>query len=275
MDWRKIWKFLCSGFFWKNIGVAFSIVVFVGLVTIVSLRFATRHGEEIEVPDLIGLYEEEANVLLKERGIVGVLIDSTYQKGKQPGEILEQNPQKGSLVKKDRRIYYTINAKMAKTVPLPNLSDVSFRQGRTVLESLGFVVSEIIYETSEYDGLILSVLYDEKEVAFGTPLVDGASLILVVGKNSGSESLPVPYVLRLTLHQAEMLLNSSGFVLGNVHFDGNEPLSEEEERLYKVYKQSPDANMNLLQGKRIDLWLTMDAEKIYEELEDELEDEFF
>lgn len=270
-----MWKFFCSGFFWKNIGVAFSIMVFVVLVTLVSLRFATRHGEEIEVPDLIGLYEEEANVLLKERGIVGVLIDSTYQKGKLPGEILEQNPQKGSLVKKGRRIYYTINAKMTKTIPLPDLSDVSFRQGKAVLESLGFVVSEIIYEPSEYDGLISSVLYDEKEVTFGTPLADGASLILVVGKNSGSESLPVPYVLRLTLQQAEMLLSSSGFSLGEIYFDGNKPLSEEEERLYKVYKQSPEANVNLLQGKQVDLWLTMDAEKIYEESESELEDEFF
>jgi beta-lactam-binding protein with PASTA domain len=274
MTWKKMWKFLCSGFFWKNIGVAFCIIVFVVFVTLVSLRFATRHGEEITVPDLIGLYEEEANVMLNERGIVGVLIDSAYVKGKLPGEILEQNPQKGSLVKKDRKVYYTVNSKMAKTVPLPDLSDVSFRQGKAVLESLGFVVGEIIYEFSEYDGLIRSVLYDEKEVAFGTPLADGANLILVVGK-SCLESASTPNLLHLTRQQAEMLLTSSGFVLGAVFYDGTQPLSEEEDRLYKVYKQSPEANVDLSQGTRIDIWLTMDAAKMYEESEPELEEEFF
>lgn len=275
MDWKKTWNFLCSGFFWKNIGVAFLIMLFVLLITLISLRFATRHGEEIEVPDLIGLYKEEANVVLKERGLVGVLIDSTYVKGKRPGEILEQNPQKGSLVKKDRRIYFTINSKIAKTVPLPDLSDVSFRQGKSVLESLGFMVSEVIYQPSEYDGLICSVLYNEKEVAAGTPLVDGASLILVVGKNGNLESVPIPLLQRLTLQQAQMLLSSSGFALGNVHYDGNEPITPEEERLYKIYQQSPEANVSQLQGKQVDVWLTMDSEKIYEESETELEEEFF
>ncbi len=275
MDWKKTWNFLCSGFFWKNIGVAFLIMLFVLLVTLISLRFATRHGEEIEVPDLTGLYKEEANVVLKERGLVGVLIDSTYVKGKRPGEILEQNPQKGSLVKKDRRIYFTINSKIAKTVSLPDLSDVSFRQGKTVLESLGFMVSEVIYQPSEYDGLICSVLYNEKEVAAGTPLVDGASLILVVGKNGNLESVPIPLLQRLTLQQAQMLLSSSGFALGNVHYDGNEPITPEEERLYKIYQQSPEANVSQLQGKQVNVWLTMDSEKIYEEPESEYEEEFF
>jgi hypothetical protein len=170
--------------------------------------------------------------------------------------------------------YYTINSKMAKTVPLPDLSDVSFRQGKAVLESLGFVVGEIIYEFSEYDGLIRSVLYDEKEVAFGTPLADGANLILVVGK-SYLESASTPNLLHLTRQQAEMLLTSSGFVLGAVFYDGTQPLSEEEDRLYKVYKQSPEANVDLSQGTRIDIWLTMDAAKMYEESEPELEEEFF
>lgn len=275
MDWKKTWNFLCSGFFWKNIGVAFLIMLFVLLITLISLRFATRHGEEIEVPDLTGLYIEEANVVLQERGIVGVLIDSTYVKDKRPGEILEQNPQKGSLVKKDRRIYFTINSKIAKTVPLPDLSDVSFRQGKAVLESLGFMVSEVIYQPSEYDGLICSVLYNEKEVATGTPLVDGASLILVVGKNGNLEIVPIPLLQRLTLQQAQMLLSSSGFALGNVHYDGNEPITPEEERLYKIYQQSPEANVSLLQGKQVDVWLTMDSEKIYEEPESEYEEEFF
>ncbi len=275
MDWKKTWNFLCSGFFWKNIGVAFLIMLFVLLITLISLRFATRHGEEIEVPDLTGLYIEEANVVLQERGIVGVLIDSTYVKGKRPGEILEQNPQKGSLVKKDRRVYFTINSKISKTVPLPDLSDVSFRQGKAVLESLGFVISEVIYQPSEYDGLICSVLYNEKEVAFGTQLADGARLILVVGKNGNLETVPVPSLTHLSLQQAQMILASNGFELGNVQYDGNEPISSEEERLYKIYQQSPEANENLLQGKKIDVWLTMDSEKLYEESETELEEEFF
>jgi hypothetical protein len=45
--------------------------------------------------------------------------------------------------------------------------------------------------------------------------------------------------------------------------------------LYKVYKQSPEANVDLSQGTRIDIWLTMDAAKMYEESEPELEEEFF
>lgn len=54
----------------------------------------------MSVPKLAGLQVEEANAILKSKGLHIEIIDSIYQKDAVPGAIIEQVPEENSKVKK-------------------------------------------------------------------------------------------------------------------------------------------------------------------------------
>ena len=65
MSLKTAINFIKSKFFWKNILIALCIFLFLFILSLFMLRFITHHGEEVVVPDLRGLYVEEAEVLLQ------------------------------------------------------------------------------------------------------------------------------------------------------------------------------------------------------------------
>ena len=270
-----IWNLLKSKFFWKNIGIAFVVSMLLLLVTILMLNRLTRHGEQIEVPDLIGLNEEEARVFLTQKGIVPDIIDSVQIRDYKPCEIVEQNPAPHTFVKKNRHIYLTVNARQKRMLPVPDLKDVSFRQAKAMLESVGFEVSGVVYVPSEFPGLVQNVRYENVAVDAGTRLPDGARVELVVGQSGDSNDLvAVPSFLTLSYDEAQRALADAGFVLGAVVNDET-ILSDAEQQEAFVWKQIPQSNEWVTRGKRIDLWLTKNPDKFNNPVVQETEEEIF
>jgi beta-lactam-binding protein with PASTA domain len=270
-----IWNLLRSKFFWKNIGVAVLVVALLLLGVYFSLRNLTRHGEQIEVPNLIGLYEEEARMFLEQRGIAVEVIDSVQVRGYKPGEIVEQNPVAHTFVKKGRKIYLTLNARNPRVLPLPDLKDVSYRQAKAMLESVGFIVENVIYAPSEFPGLVQNVQYQGVVVDAGTRLPDGSKVDLVVGQTAdGGDLQRVPSFVMLTYAEAQRILAEAGFVLGAVVCDET-ILSETDRNEAFVCKQEPKPDEWINKGKRIDLWLTKDLEKINSDNVQQTEEEIF
>lgn len=276
MKFSEIFKFLCSKFFWKNILISFAILVAILVALFVSLRFVTRHGEEIPVPALTGLYTEEAKLMLEKLSLQAQVVDTVYVRGKNPGEVVEQTPAAGSTVKSGRQIYLTINSTKKKMMPLPDMTDVSFRQAKATLEALGFLV-QINYVPSEFVGLVRGVSYQKKPIEAGTYLPDGALLTLSVGAEMGEEGeAKVPNLLNMTYLSAVQRIQASGFTLGSVSFHKT-PQSGDDTDNYFVYKQSLAAGEWALQGKRIDLSLTKDLKEVQDEIQvpTSTEEEFF
>ena len=118
---KTIWNFLKSRFLWLNILAAIVLVAVVCFVVFLRLDVYTRHGEAVEVPNLTGLYVEEAELLLKDSNLSYEIIDSVYIRSRRGGEIAEQAPAAGTKVKKNRKIYITVNSKQRKMVMVPNL----------------------------------------------------------------------------------------------------------------------------------------------------------
>ena len=72
------------------------VIVIVGFVSLLLwLRHYTNHGVEISVPDITGLYVEEAQITLGAEGLQLAIIDSTYSQKTPLGTLLEQNPKAG------------------------------------------------------------------------------------------------------------------------------------------------------------------------------------
>ena len=261
MSLPTVFNFLKSKFFWINVGVAILSVIVLTIIVLFSLKFFTKHGEQVAVPDVTGLYVEEADVLLKKQDLSYQVVDSVYVRDKLQGEILEQIPRAESNVKTGRIVYLTINSKSDKMIILPQVQNVSYRQARATLEAIGFVVSNIEYKPSEFPDLVMGIRVGQTPVRAGDRLRAGASVVLIVGSQTQGETAVAPDLIGFTQSAAEQLILQNNFVVGSVDFDVP-PTNEADKANYFIYRQSPEPTTSYELGRRINIWLTKDADKM-------------
>lgn len=163
------------------------LAICIGLFLIISywLDLWTHHGAEISVPDVKGMYYDEARALLEDQDFEVVLQDSVYEENIKPGSVVEQNPTSLAVVKPGRTVYLTINAFYPRTIPFPTMTDISERQAMTTLEGIGFKNVTVHLVPSEYDGLVFGVLVNGKRIKPGTRVPLTARIVLEVGSTTG------------------------------------------------------------------------------------------
>lgn len=276
MDFKKFWKETFGGFVLKNVLIAIAIFVVLFWIALIGVDFYTHHGESEVIPDLRGSYVEEAEVMLAKHGLYPQVIDSVYIRGKKLGTIIEQIPPANSTVKRDRPIYLIINSSQVRQVPLPDVSDVSYRQADAMLKSIGLNVSSVEYAPSEYKDLVSDVKFRGRSILPGTRIPEGSSLVLVVGSGLGEGSV-VPAIKGLGLEEASLQISTAMFIVGAVNYDVPPSGNETE---YIIYRQRPAAGSSLPAGSRIDIYLSKDKSRMNEIFEedvksDETEEQFF
>ena len=141
----------------KAVGLHILILLLVAVLLVGGtfwwLDHYTRHGESVEVPDIVDLFYDDADILLAEHEMYATIVDSMYIDDRSRGVVLDQVPRAGSSVKRGRTIYLTVNAFSPRRIPIPKLDDLSYRQAQEVLKSFGFPKPYIVYEDSEYKDL--------------------------------------------------------------------------------------------------------------------------
>lgn len=141
----------------------------------------TCHGQEIEVPDIIGKKSGEAIDLLTKLGIEAEVADSSYKEGAKPGTVLEQRPRQGSHVKPGRIVSLTVMSAHAPTLVMPDiLGNSSTREAEARLQALGFNLGELQYVTGDKDW-VYGLLVNGKPVYNGDKVDIGATIVLQVG----------------------------------------------------------------------------------------------
>jgi beta-lactam-binding protein with PASTA domain len=273
MDLKKFWKESSIAFVLKNIALA--VIVFAVLVclTLVFIDRYTHHGEAEVVPNIKGLYAEEAEVLLKNHGLLLQVVDSVYDLKKPLGTIVEQTPSEESIIKRNRPVYVVINSREIRLIPLPDINDVSHREAMAMLRSLGFKVNKVEYSPSEYKDLVISIKHNGRVISSGTRLVEGSSVSLVVGSGGGgNEQTATPSLIGLKLNDGRAASIRSSLIIGAINYDV-EPADDEDE--YVIYRQQPAAGKTVTIGSRINLWLSKDRTKQDHNSDSSGEEEFF
>lgn len=252
-----------------NLLAAVIVALLIVCGVFIWLNHHTQHGKEVEVPSVCGMYLEEAKINLQNIGIDVEVIDSTYSQKVPLGTIVEQNPPAGAHVKHGRDIYVVVNSKCLRSVPLPELHDISYRQAEATLRAIGLVVSGIRYEPSEYRDLVLDVQQKGVSVETGTRLEEGSKVTLVVGKGKGTQQVYVPNLTGKTLTQARKILLGSRLVIGAINYD--EPDAADSTF---IYMQTPKGGQWVLEGSHINLSLSKDPNKTAENTDTE-DEKFF
>lgn len=262
-----------AGFIFKNLLVALVIGIALLLLVLGYLKRYTEHGIEVEVPAITGMYLEEAQAIVSHEGLVLTVVDSTYSNKVPLGTIVEQSPVANSHCKHGRSIYVIINSKTLRQVPIPDLQDISFRQAEATLRSLNIEVGNYVYEPSEYKDLVLDVRQNGRSLTPGERIDEGSAVTLVIGRGKGNVQTSVPNIIGKSLSEARSLLLSKYLTLGIYEYD-EEP-TEETESLYVVYRQEPSAGTQILEGSRVDIYLSTDIEKALTIQNHQDEEDFF
>ena len=113
------------------------------------LRNYTKHNDARRVPDMKGLFFDEAQKMLADRDLTGAVIDSIYTDDVPKGSVVDQDPAAGSDVKPERKIYLVLNASQAKMINMPKLVDLSKRQAISVMDIIGLKVQELQYRPDQ------------------------------------------------------------------------------------------------------------------------------
>jgi beta-lactam-binding protein with PASTA domain len=117
-------KFL-SLYFWGNILAMAIIVVLLATGLKYGLDLYTRHGQTVEVPNVVKKTFNDAEDMLDQLHLTVVVSDTDYVKTLPPNTVLEQSPSAGDIVKPGRIVYLKINSPSTPKRPLPDIIDNS------------------------------------------------------------------------------------------------------------------------------------------------------
>lgn len=256
-------EFLKTKTFKYNALAAAGITIFLLLLNMFALRIYTDHGESIAVPNLKGESLDEVARALKRLDLRFQVQDSIYSRETKPGTVFDHFPKPGMKVKANRTIFITMCAVNQEKIPMPQLTDISYRQALNLIESSGLVAGSIEYKHSEFPNLVLEQKSEGRQVAVGEMIPKGSVIDLVLGTNSSGSTSEVPTLFGRNLSEVKLTLDEAFLTIGTINYDES-VLYETQKAKATVYKQSPDPAevFEVNKGTAIDVWLTIDKSKL-------------
>jgi serine/threonine-protein kinase len=205
------------------------------------------HDKDIvQVPDLIGMPQDEAAELLLDIGLTWEKNGEQYDPQFKSGSVLIQNPEAGINVKAGRPIYLTISKGMEKA-KVPYMIGMSSREAMIQLVSRGLVMGKVDYENSEmFDrDIVLS-----QSIENGREIELGDTIHLTVSK--GSElTIIAPELVGLDLDMAKQIILDNELLIGNISYQ-----AEDTFMAGTVLWQYPSSGNETLKGTYVDLIVT-------------------
>ena len=175
-------RFLFSrSFLWQIFFLLVALALFL-FALFYGLHWHTRQGNFIKVPDLQAKSIAEVETLLDERKLSFEVIDSArFNPSYEPFAVIEQSPHAGEQVKKNRKIYLTLNPANYNEVRIPEVIQITRRSAESTLRAVGLEIGEISYIDNIGKDMVLQLRYDNAPIAPGEKLPKTSRVDLVLG----------------------------------------------------------------------------------------------
>jgi len=226
-------------------------LIFYILMDEILMPAYTRHGQAIEVPNIVEMTYEGARTLLQQQGFKIVEKEKKFDVRYRAGTVISQNPLSQARVKKGRRVYVIVS-KGEPTVEMPRLIGKSEKNAIFEINRLGIEVRHITLEHSSHfpDGVVIDQSIPYKEEA-----KIGESIDLIVSLGQFPDRFIVPNLIGRSLDDAKRVIQQAGLTLGIVNFKVEDELLPET-----VIDQSLEANSEVTQGDSLSLIISKLAE---------------
>jgi beta-lactam-binding protein with PASTA domain len=212
----------------------------------VFLDVFTRHRKSFPVPNFTGKSFDSVMLIAKHKSLRIEIIDSVFRIDMPRGSVLQQNPISGAYVKKNRKIFLTMNSFSPRKEAVPNVKDISLRQAKTVLNARGFRVGKLEYSyLHKFTNDVFAQMYKGKEIEPGILLPVGEYIDLKLGLKMETDSVlvttNVPKVLGYTKQKVEDIIieNSLNYIL---IFDRKSVKTITDSLNSVAYEQEPQAS---------------------------------
>lgn len=192
--------------------VAFAGVIF-GIGGYVAVLMALS-GEQVRVPDVVGMPSEEARGMLTASGLVVELDDIEFSDQEIPvGHVLRQNPPAGTSVKRQRGITLTLSSGLAH-VYVPDTAGDVFTRAQIALQQQDVEIDYIArVHSREYpEDRVIAQQPDISEVEPGSTIP--ARLLVSLGPPP--KVYLMPELIGQPVDQVRSFLESHGFRLAPV-----------------------------------------------------------
>ncbi|WP_353083548.1 PASTA domain-containing protein [Flavobacterium sp.] len=175
-------KYLTSKVFVAQMLSALLVVAVIAFLFFHWITFVTNHGNEITVPNLARLNEEQVDEKLSELDLDYEIIDTVDYNPNYPKlTVAQQEPTAGSKVKGGRKIYIKINAATFKMVAVPDLIEKTYRQAVPTLKAVGLQEGTIKYIPYIGKDMVLEMWMNGKKIKPGIRVLKASRIDLVLG----------------------------------------------------------------------------------------------
>jgi len=179
---REFWAFLKSKALLLNIVAIGIVTVLIVIASLQWLKNSTHHGEFVEVPDLAKLSVMEMRDVIEKADLRYEVLDSANFNPEYPRfSIIEQNPPAGNKVKRNRKIYVTVNPSGYKKVTVPKIIQVTRRNAASMLRAVGLEVERVTYIDQLGKDMVYYVKYKGKRINEGDKVPKTSKIELVCG----------------------------------------------------------------------------------------------
>ena len=175
-------KYFFSRYFIKQAFIAFLISSLIILFIFLFLNISTNHNNYISVPNLKGILISDAKEALIEDNLKFEVSDSTFFNPDFPKfSVLEQIPSANSQVKKNRKIYLTINPSNYRNIAIPDIIQITKRSAIAALLSSDLELGEITLIDNIGKDMVIKIKYNNQEVDPGSLVPKKSKIDLVLG----------------------------------------------------------------------------------------------
>jgi serine/threonine-protein kinase len=234
-------------YFWISLVTSLIVSSIMSFVFIVFVSpYITHKKANVEVPNVKGMKENQATLVLENKGLLLLVSGQREDKNYENDIILEQDPLPGFTVAEGSLVKVVINKKAASAPEenaIPDVRGMQLMAAKEKIENSGYTVGKIEFSESS--------TYAKDQVVNTDPPPGSKSVpgtIVNVMVSTGISEITVPNLYRKSIGSARRILENEGLKLGNVRYTTNIELPFDI-----IVSQSPASGTKANTGTSVDI----------------------
>ena len=237
--------------------LALLALVLVALVYFINNRMSS---DELEVPTVVNLSQEQAVEQLEKRGFKANISRTAESDEYEKGKVMSQDPEASTKAKKGSIVNLIISS--GREVEVPELKNMNLSQAEETLKDLGLKLGKT---STDYSNTVEKDLVIRQEPSSGQFIQTGSEVdvVISVGKENTTEIVKVPLLLGMSEADAIAAAKKASLKVRSVDYQYS---NNTQKGL--VMSQSISAETEVAEDSAIDLIISLGQEEKQEEKAD-------
>lgn len=234
-------------YFWISLVTSLIVSSIMSFIFIVFLSpYITQKKTKVEVPNVKGMKEDQATLVLKNKGLLLLIAGQKEDENYESDIVLEQDPLPGFSVEKGSLVKVIMNVKTATAAgaeAIPDVRGLPLMTAKESIENSGYAVGRIEFSES---GTYAKDQVISTDPPCGTKSIQGTMVNIMV--STGIAEITVPNLYRKSVGSARRTLEDAGLKLGSVRYTTNIELPFDI-----VVSQQPASGTKVGSGTAVDI----------------------